>query len=115
MEKKKIYRIELSDLDTLFTDIVLLAAKSNSGEHIPLDKIASHAEMLCIKYPANGEMHTVNRIGEHNLTIDKGLKNIIHLTEITVVDLSEELCPTLSRYDSETIIKEIEQPNSDQN
>ena len=114
--KRKMYRIELNEADSIFTDCVIMASLSNGNTgYIPLDKIADAADALCEKYPTNGETHTVNRIGEHDLTIDKGLKNIIHLTEITVMDLTEELCPTLSRYDSETILKEIEQPNSDQN
>lgn len=113
--KKQIYRIELTTTDTIFTDIIFMAALSNGGEFIPLSKIADTADWLCKKYPATGSMHTVNRIGENHLTIDYGITNIINLTLITVMDLTEELCPTLSRYDADSIIKEIEQKNPDQN
>lgn len=99
---KKMHRIELMDMDTIFTDIVLMAALSNGTEHIPLNKIADHAEWLCKKYPTTGSMHTINRIGEHNLTIDKGTTNILHITEITVVDLADE-APTVHRYEGSGI------------
>lgn len=105
-----IYRIELREIDTIFTDMVLMAASSNGGDYKPLHKIADAADWICQKYETTGKCHTVNRIGEHMLTIDKGTTNVLTITEIEVMDLDmpqitsqeakdilDELAPTLHR------------------
>lgn len=96
--KKRIYRIELREIDSIFKDMVLEAAMSNGGTHIPLTEIASAANHLCRKYPTTGSCHTVNLIGDKVLTIDKGTENILVITEIEVLELIDEDAPTLSRY-----------------
>lgn len=106
---KKIYRIELKERDSIFTDMVLDAALSNGGNYVPLNEIAATANYLCRKYPATGSMHTVNLIG-NSLTIDKGTENIVTITEVEVMELdmpqitSQEAkdilsgVPTIDRY-----------------
>ena len=96
--KKHIYRIELREIDSIFKDMVLEAAMSNGGTHIPLTEIASAANHLCRKYPATGSRHTVNLIGDKVLTINKVTENILVITEIEVLELIDEDAPTLSRY-----------------
>src|SRR5690606_1077878 len=96
--KKHIYRIELREIDSIFKDMVLEAAMSNGGTHIPLTEIASAANDLCRKYPTTGSRHTVNLIGDKVLTINKGTENILVITEIEVLELIDEDAPTLSRY-----------------
>lgn len=96
--KKTLFRIELTEADSIFTDCVIMAATSNGGKTKSLKQIADHADWLCEKYETTGSTHTVNRIGEHNLTIDRGTKNILHITEITVMDLADET-PTVHRYE----------------
>jgi hypothetical protein len=96
--KKKMYRIELTTTDTIFTDMVLQAAISNSGRYIPLSKIADSADWLCTKYPTAGKYHTVNRIGNNVLTIDNGTENVLMLTEVEVLELIDEDTPSLNRY-----------------
>lgn len=90
---KKQYRIELKEIDTIFTDCVLVAAMSNGGDYMPLNQIANIADELCRRYPTTGETHTVNRIGNNSLTIDKGTTNILILTEVEILELNtlEEL------------------------
>lgn len=92
---KTLYRIELKTTDTIFTDMVMMAAMSNGGEYIPLNQIADAADWLCKKYPSSGQYHSVNRIGEHCLTIDKGTENILVLTEVEIMEV-----PTLSSYEN---------------
>ncbi len=110
--KRNIYRIELNEADTIFTDCILMAAMSNGlfSGYTTLSKICDHAEWLCKKYPASGSVHTVNRM-DNVLTIDKGEKNVLTITEIEVLELAkpqlssqeakdimDELAPSLNRY-----------------
>lgn len=112
--KKQMYRIELTDIDSIFTDCVMMASLSNGGQYTPLSKIADQADWLCKKYPASGSMHSVNRIGENVLTIDRGEKNILVITEVEILDWKNE-APSLSRYDAQTILKELEPDTDNQN
>ena len=92
---KTMYRIELNTTDTMFTDMVMMAACSNGGDFIPLDKIADAADWICKKYPTTGKVHSVNRIGETVLTIDKGMENILVITQVEIMEV-----PTLSAYEN---------------
>jgi hypothetical protein len=100
---RKMYRIELKEIDTIFTDMVLMAAASNGGNYTPLDKIADAAEWICKKYTTTGQTHSVNRIGETCLTIDKGTTNILVLTEVEVMELD---VPTLSCQDAQGLLND---------
>ena len=97
------YRIELKEIDTIFTEMVLMAAASNGGDYTPLSKIADAADWICKKYTTTGQAHSVNRIGDTCLTIDKGTKNILVLTEVEIMELD---IPTLSRQDAIGILDE---------
>jgi hypothetical protein len=106
--QRKMYRIELREIDTIFTDMVLMAAASNGGNYTPLNKIADAADWICQKYQTTGQTHSVNRVGDNVLTIDKGTSNILVLTEVAILELD---FPTLSRYNvnGEGEIKNISQ------
>lgn len=104
MNSKKIYRIELKEVDTIFTDCILMASVSNGGQYKPLSQIANHANWLCEKYPASGSMHTVNRIGDNILTIDKGTDNVLILTEIEVLDIDQ---PEITAQQAKDILSGI--------
>jgi len=102
--KKKMYRIELKEIDTIFTDMVLMAAAANGGDYKPLNKIADAADWLCQRYPTTGECHTVNRIGNYALSIDKGTKNILLITEIEVMELD---MPEITTQEAKDLLDEI--------
>ncbi len=108
--KRKMYRLELRDRDSIFTDMVLDAALSNGKAYVSLDQIAESANFYCRKYPATGSCHTVTLTG-NVLTIDKGVDNVLTITEVEILELDKpqisndearELlagqCPTLNRY-----------------
>lgn len=101
--KKRIYRIELREIDSIFKDMVLEAAISNSGAYVPLSEIASGANHLCRKYPTTGSCHTVNLVG-NVLHIDKGEQNIVTITEIEVIDLE---MPQITSQEARDILDEI--------
>lgn len=113
------FRISLfKGANGLAKELTVLAAQSNGSENkhkvSDLKNVFEGQRML---YPSLYDDVTCEVIGEHTLHIDKkvgeGYETVLILDEITVMDLSE--APTLSRYDAQSIIKEIEQPNSDQN
>lgn len=103
MNSKKMYRIELKEIDSIFVDCIIRAAMSNGGDYEPLDKIADHADWLCKKYPSTGQCHTVNRI-DNVLTIDKGTQNVLILTEIEVLEIDE---PQVSAQDARDILDSV--------
>lgn len=118
MKSKKIYRIELTERDSIFVDMVLDAAVSNGKDYVPLNEIESAAKALCRKYPTTGEMHSIT-LTNNVLTIDKGEQNIITITEVEILelpkpelsnqeakDLINEACPTLNRYSNTGIADE---------
>jgi hypothetical protein len=98
--KKRIYRIELTERDTIFTDMVLDAANSNGGNYVPLNEIDATARALCRKYPSAGKYHTVTLTG-NVLTIDQESKNIVTITEIEVCELEK---PSLSNQEAKDIL-----------
>ena len=100
MKSKKMYRIELTERDTIFTDMVLDAAVSNGKEYVALNEIASAAKALCRKYPTTGEMHTVT-LTNNVLTIDKESKNIVTITEVEIMELDK---PQLSNQEAKDIL-----------
>ena len=81
MKARKMYRIELSEIDSIFKDMVLDAAISNGGNYVSLKQMQESANYLCRKYPTTGEMHTVT-LTANVLTIDKGDKNIVTITRL---------------------------------
>jgi len=100
MKSKKMYRIELTERDSVFTDMILDAAVSNGKEYVALNEIASAAKALCRKYPTTGSTHTVNLIG-NVLTIDKGSVNIVTITEVEICELAK---PELSNQEAKDIL-----------
>jgi len=96
--KKKMYRIELSKIGGIQNDIATLAALSNGGKYISLKDMESIAKVELLKYPTINENISINLIGEHNLTIDRGTTNLLSLEEVEVVELINEDCPTLNRH-----------------
>ena len=104
MQKKHIYRIELREIDSIFTDCILMAAMSNGGDYTPLNKIADVADWLCKKYPSTGELHTVNRIGENALTIDKGKVNVLKLEEVEILEMD---MPQISSQEAKDLLDEL--------
>lgn len=107
MKSKKIYRIELKEADSIFTDCILMAATSNGGQYKPLSQIADHADWLCEKYPNSGSVHSVTRIGDNVLMIDKGTQNVLTLTEVEIMDL---IMPQVSAQDARDILATCEAP-----
>ena len=103
MNTRKIYRVELTEIDSIFKDMVLEAAVSNSGAYVPLIEIAAGANHLCRKYPTTGSCHTVNLVG-NVLHIDKGEQNIVTITEIEVIDLE---MPQITNQEAKELLKEI--------
>ncbi len=102
--KRNIYRIELNEADSIFTDCIIMASLSNGlGGYKPLSKIADHADWLCQKYPSSGSVHTVNRM-ENVLTIDKGEKNVLTITEIEVLELAK---PQLSNEEAKELLSGV--------
>ena len=100
MKPTKMYRIQLNALGGIANELATLAALSNGGKnYISLKEMEAIAKVDCIKMPYTNSDITVTVIGEHDLTIDRGTENLLHLTEISVLDLSEYSCPTVDRYD----------------
>jgi len=100
MTKRKMYRIELTERDSIFTDMVLDAAVSNGREYVALNEIASAAKAICRKYPTTGSCHTINLNG-NVLTIDKGTENILTIAEVEIMELDK---PQLSNEEAKAII-----------
>ncbi len=101
MKPCKMYRIQLNALGGIANEIASLAAYSNGGKkYISLKEMEALVNVDCIKFPTINSDITVTVIGEHDLTIDRGTENLLHLTEISVLDLSEYSCPTVDRYES---------------
>jgi len=93
------YRIEQFVMTGVVNDIVLMAAMSNGGKkYIPLKYMADYVETERIKYPTLTGDISVNLIGENHLTIDKGVENLLAITEVEVLELIQEDSPTLNRY-----------------
>ena len=91
---RKMYRIELKSMKDIAKEAAILAALSNGNTHIPLDKIATGAEMECVKWPSLNDKISVNLIGDKCLTIDMGTENLLVLTEVEIYALD---VPTLDR------------------
>lgn len=103
MKISKQYRIELSEIDSIFKDIPLDAAVSNSGKYVSLKQMEESANYLCRKYPVTGEMHTVT-LTNNVLTIDKKSKNIVTITEVEIMELEK---PQLSNQEAKDILSEV--------
>ena len=100
MKARKMYRIELSEIDSIFKDMVLDAAISNGGNYVSLKQMQESANYLCRKYPTTGEMHTVT-LTANVLTIDKGDKNIVTITEVEIMEIEK---PQLSNQEAKDIL-----------
>lgn len=96
MNQRKMYRILLTERDSIFTDIALDAANSNGAKYVPIAQLEAVANGMCRKYPATGSSHTVKLSG-NVLTIDKGEDNILIIEEVEIMDLMDELNPVLVR------------------
>jgi hypothetical protein len=113
MKQKKMYRIELKKTSGLAQEMAILAALSNGGTYISLKDIDAIARTECKRYPSLNDNVSVNLIGEHDFTIDRGTENILVLTEVEILELDtpemtaneardilDELSPTLHRQTS---------------
>ena len=97
MKARKMYRIELISSDwSVPVDVAVLACLSNGGQYMNLYGIEMYAKAKFIASGIKG--FTVNLIGNHSLTIDKGTENLLSLTEVEVMELVDEESPTLHRY-----------------
>lgn len=94
MKARKMYRIELKSMKDIAKEAAVLAALSNGNAHIPLDKIASGAELECVKFPGSNLNVSVNLISPVCLTIDRGTENLLVLTEVEIYPMD---VPTLDR------------------
>lgn len=118
--KKNIYRISLlKGCDTLAKEIAVLAAMSNGHEkRYSLPDLKTVADGQRIMYPSLYGDSQCELIGEHILHLDMKVKDayetVLILEEVEIIDLMQT-APTLSRYDAQTIIQEIEQNNDNQN
>jgi len=101
MRTQKIYRILLTDRDSMFTDIALDAAVSNGSKYVSINQLAEVAKGMCRKYPSTGSCHTVNVIG-NVLTIDKETENVLIIEEVEVVDLE---MPQISAQEAKDLIE----------
>lgn len=97
---KRMYRVELMISTGIAQEIALLACRSNGGKYISLTDMESIAKVELIKFPFLNQDISVNRIGENNLTIDKGTENLLAITEVEVLELVNEDAPTLNRFAS---------------
>lgn len=104
MNKKLIYRIEMKIPDSLINELVLLAALSNGGQYISLMELQAVARTICIKNPFNGKGITITPIGDNVLSIDKGLENILLLTEVEITELE---FPDLTEQEARDILNEL--------
>ena len=95
---KRMYRVELMISTGIAQEIALLACRSNGGKYISLTDMESIAKVELIKFPFLNQDISVNRIGENNLTIDKGTENLLAITEVEVLELVNEESPTLNRF-----------------
>lgn len=102
--KKKLYRIELFEKGGLAQDIAVLAALSNGGKYIPLEDLAMIGKSDIIRYPSLNTDVSINLIGEHNFTIDRGTQNLLAITEVEVMELEK---PQLSNQEAKDILDEI--------
>lgn len=97
--KRKIYRIEQFEHTGIVNEITVMAAISNGGKrYIPLQYMADYVENEKLKYPTLTKDITVNLIGDNCMTIDKGTENLLLLTEVEIMELVDEDCPSLNRY-----------------
>ena len=96
--KRKIFRIELKERAGVAQDIAVLACLSNGGvKYISLQEMEMIAKSDVLRYPSLNTDVTVHLIGDNNLTIDKGTKNLLAITEVEILELVEEDAPTLNR------------------
>lgn len=97
------YRIELSERDSIFTDMALDAALSNSGNYVPLVEIEATAKALCRKYPSTGKYHAVT-LTNNVLTIDKGTENVLTITEVEIFELDK---PQITPQEAKDLLNEV--------
>jgi len=102
MKSKKMYRIELTEIDSIFKDMVLDAAISNGGNYVSLKQMEESANYLCRKYPTTGSCHTVT-LTNNVLTIDKEDKNIVTITEVKILELDK---PQLSNQEAKDLLNQ---------
>jgi len=101
MNSKKMYRIELANSNGLAKEMAMLAALSNGSKYIPLKDIEAVAKTELIRYPSLYDGISINPIGENCLTIDKGVENLLVLTEVEIMELVDEEfsgVPTIDQY-----------------
>lgn len=101
--KNKIFRIQLKSMEWhIAKDISVLAAFSNGQEaKLTIDQLGAFANIGKAKL---GDSDFVVSVIGNDLLIDKGTKNLLHITEIEVIDLD---MPTVSAQDARYILDEI--------
>ena len=105
MNSKLIYRIELASWNKqdIAEEITLLAALSNGGKYRSLKELSEHAKIEAMKYPGLNSDVSINIIGDNVLTIDKGTKSLLILTEVEIMELKQ---PEISPDEARSILRE---------
>lgn len=103
MKSKKIFRIELKSMEWFIAkDIAVLAAFSNGSDtKLTIEELATSAKVRNAEF--SDQPFTISLIGK-DLLIDKGTVNLLHLTEIEVMDLE---MPQMTAQDARDILDEL--------
>lgn len=101
MTKKRMYRIELTQTNSLSQDICIMASISNgSGKYISLQDMESIIKVDLIRFPTTNDGISVTVSG-NVLTIDRGTENILTITEVEIMELDK---PQLSNQEAKDIL-----------
>ena len=101
MTKRKMYRIELTQTNSLSQDVVIMASLSNgSGKYISLQDMESNVKVDLIRFPTTNDGISVT-VTDNVLTIDRKDENILTITEVEIMELDK---PQLSNEEARAII-----------
>ena len=101
MTKKRMYRIELTQTNSLSQDVVIMASLSNgSGKYISLQDMESNVKVDLIRFPTTNDGISVTVSG-NVLTIDRRNENILTITEVEIMELDK---PSLSNQEAKDIL-----------
>ena len=94
---KRMYRIEQFVMTGAVNDIVLMAAMSNGGKYVSLEYMEQYVKIEKGRYPTlTAGIETT--ISGNTLLIDRGVENLLAITEVEIIELVDEPFPTLNRY-----------------
>lgn len=101
MKARKMYRIELTQTNSLSQDVVIMASLSNgSGKYISLQDMESNVKVDLIRFPTTNDGISVTVSG-NVLTIDRRNENILTITEVEICELDK---PSLSNQEAKDIL-----------